>query len=380
MSSLVRKSPLALHMNLSSDCGVRDGCMTASIYSNLEEEYRCVRTSVGVSDLCHYSKIKVSGDAAIELVNYVSLADLELLPINQMQTSFLLNTNGSPRSEAFIVNNGDHFLILSEGEDFTQLFADLKILAEEKFPSAQVLDLTQSLALLGLDGPFSWELLKTIMGTRVIGTRYLEVVHGNAFEGVDFVLARAGKSGEYGYLMWTEVENAETLWDHMIALGERFDIKPLGYQVLDLCKLENRFPSMHNEGARISNILELNTRVLFSQEKDDHLGREAIGQYIESTDKKRVIGITVPNGSESPDIGASVSCGGKNIGTVVSAGFSYTLDCWIALTLVEDEYAVVGLDYDIQNGDGTLHACTTSAPFIFNKSMQLRPQEDSYFN
>ena len=41
-------------------------------------------------------------------------------------------------------------------------------------------------------------------------------------------------------------------------------------------------------------------------------------------------------------------------------------------------YAYVGLEYSLQSAEDAASAITASAPFIFNRSLQIRPQEDSY--
>ena len=375
-----RISPIVSHLSLATDCGSRDGCVTAAAYADTEAEYKCVRSRVGIGDLNHYAKIHVAGDTALDLLNYVILTDVARLPINQLQATVLLNDDGSPCAEAFVANYGDHFLVLGEGIAAATLFARLAGLADSRFVGAIVTDQTEALGLLGLDGPFSWELLKAFMGVSVIGTRYLEILADQALDGVPFTLYRAGKTGEYGYMLLTSADKSAELWDKLCELGKRFEMLPLGYRVIDLCKLENRFMSQHHEGSQVGNVLELNTRVLVSRDKGDYAGRAQIEGSIDVGLQRRVIGLTFAEnmkaGANALQVSDAVSCDGVQIGKLASLGYSHTLQRWIALGLVDTAYSYVGLDYAVAEH----RARTVSAPFIFNRSMQIRPQEDSYFN
>ena len=381
---LKRISPIICHSDFGSVCGERDGCVTAAVYSSVEQEYQCLRSRVALVDLSHYAKIKVSGDGAQALIDHVILTDLARLPINQLQSTFILGEDGQPLADAFVANAGEYFLVLSEGMEPATVVEQLKALAESKFSDVVVSDQTAELGLVGVEGPYSWELLKSVVGTGIIGTRYLDLVSDQSLDGIAFSLCRAGKSGEYGYMLLTTGDRVAALWDGLRSRGERFNMLPAGYRALDLCKLENRFPSQHNEGSKVGNVLELNTRVLVSAEKGDYLGRDAIEGVIKSGISQRIIGLQFPESLSAADdvlgVGAAVSCAGLPIGQLVNVGYSYSLKRWLGLALVRDAYACVGLDYSVAATNGEESGRTVSAPFLFNLSLKIRPQEDSYFN
>lgn len=378
----VRTSQIATHEASAAAHGERDKCVTAETYSCVEEEYRCVRERVGLQDLSHYGKIAVSGDAALDLVNYLILTDLARLPINQLQSSFMLDDDGRPVCELLIANMGSYYLLLSEGADPETVAQRLHAVAD-RFPGATIENQTDARGLLSVDGPYAWELLKTFLGLGVIGTRYLEVVPNQMIGGVEVTLCRAGKTGEYGYMLLSKAADTVALWDALKAAGERFSLLPVGYRTIDVCKLENRNISQHNEGAAASNVLELNTRVMLGRDKEEHVGRDALLSVMQNGLSRRLVGVTfddtLPAALESIAPGVSVSLGCRPVGTMVNTAWSFTLNRWIGLALIEEELACVGVEYDVQTPVGPLTAATVSAPFLFNKSLSIRPQEDSYF-
>jgi glycine cleavage system aminomethyltransferase T len=341
-----------------------------------------VRERVGVQDLTHYGKIAVSGDAAMDLINHLILTDLARLPIHQLQASIMLDDQARPVCDLLICNLGTHYLLLSEGATPSLVMERLTHVAPQ-FPGVVITDRSDELGLLSLDGPYAWELLKVFLGLGVIGTRYREIVLHQIIGGVDVTLARAGKTGEYGYLLLCAADATLTLWDALKQAGEKFALLPVGFQTADLCRMENRVFSQHQEGKAVDNVFELNTRAMFGRDKDDFVGRAALESVMQTGLSRRIIGVsfdeTLVPSSESVTPGADVSLGGRPIGNLVNAGYSYALGRWIGLALIDEAFACVGVNYSVQTPRGATVACSVSAPFLFNKSMSIRPQEDSYF-
>jgi aminomethyltransferase len=233
--------------------------------------------------------------------------------------------------------------------------------------------------LIGLDGPFSWELLKDEVSIRTIGLRYLDVMPQQILAGVPVDLLRAGKTGEFGYLLKCAAADTGKLWDALLAAGAPLGLIPCGTEAFELAKLENRFTSMKREGAAAQNVLELNCRVVVSREKGDYVGREAVEEAMDGGLKRRIVGFRCDEGAALPEIGAeigaSVRYGGEEIGVVVAADRSYGLDnSVIGLAFITLDYAYAGCRYEV---DGVGAVQTVSAPFLLNRSLMIRPQEDS---
>jgi glycine cleavage system aminomethyltransferase T len=373
-----RMSLVAQHLNLAENCGLRDACVTAAVYAEGEAaEYEAVRQRAALIDQNHFSKIRFSGDAAFDCVNHLILTDLARLPVDQAQQTFILNEDGSPLADAFVLNEGDTYLLLAEGVETSNLLQRIADVAVA-YPDAVVADQTEKLGMMSIEGPYSWEVLKTFLGVGVIGVRYMEISPDQNLGGVKTTICRVGRSGEFGYFLLTESTKCGELWDVLSKAGEPFQMKPVGYKVLDTCRVENRIPNGHHEGRFIKNVLELNACVMVGRDKENYSGREHIVSTLESGPAQRIIGLSFTEVNHAFEdklkVGLDISCGGNAIGKLVNVVHSGVKGHAIGLALVDAEYAYVGLDYQI----GTEIGKTVSAPFIFNKSLQIRPQEDSF--
>ncbi len=376
-------SKIAAYYDKNETAGWRDGLVTPAVYDTMENEYWRIRKGIALADYSHYGKFRVEGTGALDLINKISFADAVRVPINRMMPSYILNEDGSLFCEIFVANYGDYYQIFSDGVAPEQLFALLREVIEKRTPDTFIKDETETQSLVGLDGPYSWELLKEFMGAGIIGTRYLEIIPDNRLDGIPFTLYRAGKTGEYGYLLQVDANHVIPFWQKLLDLGQRFELRPAGYQALDLCRMENRFANIHQEVRLAKHVLELNTRVMVGRDKGDYLGRAAVEQKLVNGVERRLIGMVLEDGLNDPttlNAGDGVYSDNDKIGEIANVGFSYTSNRWIALGFLNTDYAYVGLDYRIRGENGEHEARTVSAPFIFNQSLRIRPQEDSYFN
>ncbi len=360
--------------SIAKSCTI-DGIPAAAVCSSLSEEYTCIRERVALSNQNHYSKYEITGAEAVEFLSFINLPDIARLPIGKTASSFLLNEQGGVFCECYVVSSGKSYMLLTEGRTHDEVSA---YLSEQSLNfDVNVHDVTDEVAMLQLDGPFAWELLKDLIGVKILGLRYLETLENQRIANVAVQIIRSGKSGEFGYSLLTPASDAAALWDELVRVGERYDLLPVGFDALDLCRLENRFPNVRIDCAKVANPLEMNCRVMFDREKDEHLGRSAIEALLATGPSRRIIGFTlVDDGDQVPELGTQVSLAGNTIGEVVNAGYSFTLKKVIGLALVASDIAYVGLQYQI--GDAARVAETTSAPFIYNKSLEIRPQEHSF--
>jgi glycine cleavage system T protein (aminomethyltransferase) len=348
-------------------------------YTSKENEYQHLRRGVGISDWQHLAKVQVKGPEALEVINRMIISDAARIPIGRLSATYILNPDGSVFADIYVWNQGESFFVIAEGPAPGTLIEHVKTHGK---PAGQttVTDVSDEVSILGVDGPFAWELLKELVGVKILGLRYLEVLSRLTIGGIPVDILRAGKTGEFGYFIVAPTPSAAAVWNALLQKGRDFDAAECGQEALDLCKLENRFASMRHEGAQAANALELNCRILVGRDKEEYTGKEAIEKALAEGVEKRVIGLCLDDpGEVHVEEGAIVEYRGKQIGTIVAANFSYMLGHEIAVAFIQNDYAFVGCGYEVKTVAGPRSVHTVSAPFVFNNSLKVRPQEDSFF-
>ncbi len=241
------------------------GYTTALAFTDSKTEYDRLRQGVAISDQGHYAKFRITGGDALDFLNNLNLPDVARLPIGRSMTSFLLGDNGEIVCECYVIATGDGYMLFTEGTHADTAHEYLK--SNTGAYSVSIENITSEIGLIGLDGPFSWELLKELMGVRILGLRYLEMLENQKLGNTTAHIIRAGKTGEFGYLLIVGAAQVGECWNTLLTTGAKFHIQPVGTATLDLCRLENRFPNMRLEGTKVSNPIELNCRVMFDHEK-----------------------------------------------------------------------------------------------------------------
>jgi glycine cleavage system aminomethyltransferase T len=348
-------------------------------YSSKANEYEHLRRGIGLSDWNHISRVQVKGPDAVDVVNRLVLTDAARIPVGRAAASFILNPDGSVLADTYIWNQWESYVLLAEGPGVGEL---LKFVNTHGAPSQRttVTDIADQVAIFSIDGPFAWELLKELIGVKILGLRYLEAMPQQTIANTPVDILRAGKTGEFGYLVICPTGSAGRVWTGLLEKGSDFDAAQCGHEALDLCKLENRFINMQREGAKAANALELNCRIMVQRDKEDYTAAEAIQTALAGEVKRRLIGLAFDDAESIPiEDRAIVQYQDNEIGEVVAADFSYVLGRDIALAFMHNDYAYVGCPYSVKTVTGLRAAHTVSAPFIFNKSLTVRPQEHSFF-
>jgi aminomethyltransferase len=348
----------------------------------LREQVLRIREGIGIRGDTGMGKYLLSGPGALEAVNRLVVGDISRLPIQKMTYTLILREDGTLLTDAYVVNQGGSYLVLTLHGNPEQLSGLIRDTCGGE--GVRVEDVTQGSAFVSLDGVYAWELLKDLTGMAVLGVRDLEVVPDQTIAGVPVTLYRVAKTGEFGYWVQVPSERLQEVLAKLGTAGAAYDLVPYGQEALDVCRLENRLLNMRLEGALARNPLELNCRLMVGQDKGDYLGREAVERVLVTGPERRLIGLTFEatgplEAAPRPVIGDGVKHHGQVIGTLANVQYAYSLERLIAVALVDSAYAYVGLEHQVHSAGTDFQARSVSAPFFTNRSLSIRFQEHSYF-
>ncbi|MXG37675.1 aminomethyl transferase family protein, partial [Escherichia coli] len=129
------------------------------------------------------------------------------------------------------------------------------------------------------------------------------------------------------------------------------------------------------------NPVELQLQWAVQYDKEGFVGKDAVEELSHGEGARKVIGMIVEGECAGIAPGDSVLVDGQAVGNVVKAVFSPALQCFIALALLENEYAWSDISgFSIQTNTETVAAKTKGMPFIYNLSMLVNPTEHSFID
>ncbi len=316
-------------------------------YAGILDETRCVRSKVGLFDLCHMGRLVISGPDRDALVDRVFSGRFETLKQGRAKYGFLLNDDGYPIDDVLVYRDADenHIVInaTGRGKD-TQWVMDQQ---QAGGFDATVQDVSDDQAMIALQGRNSEHVLQPLCGIDLSQVRYYGFARAPVC-GYPTLLARTGYTGEDGFELFFPKEHAVQVWDALMASGASLDIQPIGLGARDLLRLEAGMPLYGQEINLEINPLEAGLGFGVDLTKTDTCGVAALAAAKEAGLTRKAVSLAVAGGRVAR-AGCKLFAGDDEAGFVTSGGVSPTIEKNIARALVSVEHAgAERLDADIR--------------------------------
>ena len=203
-------------------------------YEGVIPEHRAVRADTGVFDVSHMGELEVEGPRAHELLQGLLANDLDKIEPGHAQYTLLTNESGGIIDDliAYRLETGRYLLIVN-ASNREPAFQWLK---EREIPGSDVRDVSDAFALLAVQGPGSIERLG-------LDDAPMFTFAEQILDGIEVMVNRTGYTGERGVELLVPAEDAEALWDSVLARGA----VPCGLGARDTLRLEVCFPLHGND-------------------------------------------------------------------------------------------------------------------------------------
>ena len=212
-------------------------------FTDSHEEHRAVRQEVGVIDLSHRGRLRLTGNDRVAYLHRIISNDVEGLSVGEGNYATILTNRGKIIADMKVYVFEDSIGIETNAETTSILYQELDkyLIADD----VTIEDFTEHTGAVGVHGPKSAELLQEIYGFDVGDLpEYHNVVH--EIEGQPIICVRANETGEVGYNLCTASESMEWLWDTILTKGRAFGAEPVGLTALDSLRIEGGYPSIRS--------------------------------------------------------------------------------------------------------------------------------------
>ncbi len=374
------------------------GYYTVSAYeTHHEHEYNAIRNAAALIDISPLFKYRVSGRDATRLVDRIITRDLRQVSVGQVVYTPWCDEQGKVIDDGTVSRLQENVYRWTAADPslrwFTQNAAGLDV---------QVEDISEKVAALALQGPTSGRLLSTLVeGADIAKLKYFRVTKG-VIAGVPVEISRTGYTGDLGYEIWVDTDQALKIWDVLIDRGRPFEIKPAGMLALDVARIEaglllidvdfNSSKKALVEAQKYSPF-EMGLDRLVNLDKDRFIGRKALVLEAKHRRAKQIVGLEidwteVEQRFEAVGLPPSVSpiasrvpvpvyASGSQIGKATSTTWSPLLKKMIALATVKSEFAKPGnqiqIEITVEAVRHLVHAKVAKTPFYNPKHKTATP-------
>jgi aminomethyltransferase len=289
-------------------------------------EHTSVREAVGVFDVSHLGKARVTGPGAADFVNSCLSNDLgRIAPGKAQYTLCCDDATGGVVDDliAYLIGPDEVFLI-PNAANTAEVVRRLAAAAPE---GITVTDEHRSYAVLAVQGPHSAETV-TKLGLPT-GHEYMSF-NPARIDGVDLIVCRTGYTGEQGYELVVPWDDAVTVWDALVEAG----VRPCGLGARDTLRTEMGYPLHGQELSLEITPVQARSGWAVGWSKPAFWGRDALLAEKAAGPRRLLRGLEL-TGRGIPRGHMQVYAGDALVGEVTSGTFSPTKKIGIALALFD---------------------------------------------
>lgn len=331
-------------------------------YSSELAEHHAVRKAAGLFDLSHMGEVWVTGPGAAAFLDYALVGKISAMAVGKAKYSLICDADGGIIDDLITYrrpaaqDGTDVFLVVPNAGNATVVAAAL----QERAAGFDVVveDASARTSLIAVQGPKAQELLLRLVPAAqhalVTELKYYAAVSvpllvGGA--GKELLLARTGYTGEDGFEIFVDNDDAPALWQSLIAIADDRELTPAGLASRDSLRLEAGMPLYGNELSLQGDPFAAGLGPVVALSKEgDFVGKAALAAKKEagagSTTGRRLVGLK-GQGRRAGRAHYPVLKDGAAVGEVTSGQPSPTLGYPIAMAYVDVEYSAPGTALDV---------------------------------
>ncbi|MET3935885.1 glycine cleavage system aminomethyltransferase GcvT [Arthrobacter sp. OAP107] len=222
-------------------------------YGSELAEHKAVRNSAGIFDLSHMGEVWVTGPDAATFLDYALAGKISAIAVGKAKYSLICNQEGGIIDDLIVYRRGDEKFLVVPNAGNAKVVAEALAQRAANF-DVDVEDVSAETSLIAVQGPKAEGILLRLVPAAqhelVTGLKYYAAVEVSFLVGGaerSLLLARTGYTGEDGFEIFVENDDATALWQSIVAIADEGELTPCGLASRDSLRLEAGMPLYGNE-------------------------------------------------------------------------------------------------------------------------------------
>ena len=335
-------------------------------YGDVASEHRAVRQTVGITDLSHRGKIRVTGEDRAKWLQSVISNDILPLQPGQGCYSSLLTHKGKMLTYFRLYVQTEAVMLEDVGEIGETTFQALR-----KFllygTKAKMENCAESWGLLLISGPKAPHVVQSAFGVDVMDLKPVDFVTAQ-IGGHHALVLRTEETGEVDIEVLLPTDSLLTAWTSAMQAGDKFDMRAIGSHAREALRMEAGIPKAG---------LDLNEEIVppeanlegkaFSLNKGCYPGQEVVARMdTYGNVRRKLVGLVLKD-SAVPPHGAKLYSGDREVGWISSAIRSPQLNKVVAFGFPLRDFSKPATELTVEFGGGRCPATIQPLPFYTKK-------------
>jgi aminomethyltransferase len=302
--------------------------------SGVLKEHAAVREAVGVFDVSHLGKARITGPGAAAFVNACLTNDLDRIKPGKAQYTLCCedSTGGVVDDIIAYLYGDDHVFLIPNAANTTEVVRRMSAAAPAELT---ITNEHRDFAVLAVQGPRSAQVLAALgLPTEHEYMSFESAVlpAGDGRPQIELTVCRTGYTGEHGYELVVPAGRAVDVWDALFATP--VEARACGLAARDTLRTEMGYPLHGQDLSPEISPVEARAGWAVGWKKPAFWGREALIAEKEAGPVRVLWGL-VANDRGIPRPHMSVYVGEDIVGEITSGTFSPTRKIGIALALLD---------------------------------------------
>ena len=209
------------------------GYLSATNYGlTHENEYFAIRTKAALLDITPLYKYLIEGPDAQRFLDRLVTRNINICKVGQVMYTPWCDEDGK------VIDDGTVQRLSERKFRITSAEPNLEWLEY----NAAGMDLTISddsvtTAAVALQGPNSRDILNAVSSDSLDSLKFFWMMD-TMFNNIPVSISRTGYTGDLGYEIWMDPNDALFIWDLLLEKGKPYGITPTGLQALDIARIE----------------------------------------------------------------------------------------------------------------------------------------------
>ena len=260
-----------------------------------EREALAVRDGVALLELTPFTKLDVRGPDALALLQRLCTSEIDIAPDRAVYT-LMLNRRGGIEADVTVTRIDETaFRIVSGAATRVKDLAWIERHRRGMSLAAEVFDATSSEVVLGIVGPRSRELLRSLAPADLSNDAWPFA----ASRRIDLTtasirMARMSFTGELGFELYIPVENAPAVYESIAGAGQALGLAHCGHFALESCRVEKGYRHWGHDIGSHDTPVEAGLSFAVAWDKPDgFIGRDALLARREAGIERRALQLEV---------------------------------------------------------------------------------------
>lgn len=331
-------------------------------YGDVTVEHRAVRQAVGLADLSHRGKLKVTGEDRVKWLQSVVSNDILPLQPGQGRYSSLLTHKGKMLTYFRLYMQPESVMLEDVGEIGETTFQALR-----KFllygTKAKMENCAESWGLLLISGPKAAHVVQSAFGVDVTDLKPVDFVTAQ-ISGHHALVVRTEETGEVDLEVFIPADGLVTAWMSAMQAGAKFGIKAIGSHAREALRMEAGIPKAGPDLNEEIVPPEANLEgKAFSLNKGCYPGQEVVARMdTYGNVRRKLVGLVLTD-SVVPPHGAKLYSGDREVGWISSAVHSPQLNKVIAFGFPLRDFSPPGTALTVSFENSRYPATVQALPF-----------------